>query len=341
MSDGDRRRLATFARDLLASGASDGPGPDEVAAYVDGALGGSERDAFEELMAEDPELRAEVAELRELRTALQAEKAARRKRLAAWVGLAAAAIVGVLVWRVRLDAPRPAIVAEARPILALHDGGRDVVLRADGSLSGLPELPSAARDAVAGALRDGRLLLPAELSALAGTRGTLMGGGEPAPFRVVAPVATFVRSDRPVLKWTAHPRAAGYDVEVYDEALAPVASMHVSGATTVTLTKPLARGGTYVWQVAALTPHGRVIAPAPPEPEVRFRVLDASADAALGAALRATGGDDLAAGILLARAGVRDEAEERLARLAADNPGSPQVARLLAAVREAAAPGSR
>ena len=56
--------------------------------------------------------------------------------------------------------------------------------------------------------------------------------------------------------------------------------------------------------------------------------------AALESALAAASDSDLVAGILLARAGVRDEAEARLARLSAANPESAEAARLLAAVRK-------
>lgn len=159
-----------------------------------------------------------------------------------------------------------------------------------------------------------------------------MGAAGETGFNVIAPVATFVRSERPIFRWTPHPKARGYEVAVFS-GLVKIASVRVSGAAEAPLPVSLERGRTYLWQVAALTPAGRLVAPKPPEAEARFRVLGAEAAAALDKALGAAGDSDLAAGVLLARAGVRDEAETHLARLAAENPDSPEARRLLELVR--------
>jgi hypothetical protein len=207
-------------------------------------------------------------------------------------------------------------------------------LRADGSLAGLAGLSLEARADVMVALRSGDLPLPKSLARLRGTQGTLMGEASvEAAFHVVAPVATFVRSEQPTFRWTPHPRAIAYEVVVFNEDLVKVALVRVMRAAEATAPAPLERGRTYLWQVTALTPAGRVVAPTPPAAEARFRVLGAPAVAALDKALAAVADSDLAAGVLLARAGVREEAETRFAQLAAANPDSAEARRLLDAVR--------
>jgi hypothetical protein len=331
-----RRQVEASFRDRLAAGETDGPGSDEVAAYVDGSMEPADRAAFLELLAVDPALRDEVADLEDLRDALGREARTSRP-WAAWTGLAAAAgLAALLLWRALPPTPtaRPVPVEQASaPIVTLRDGEREVTLSGDGSLAGLPAVPLELTGAVVAALRDGALPRPEAVGALRRAAGTLLGPSPAAAFGLAAPVATLVRSDRPTLRWMSHPRARGYEVTVFSEEQVKVAGVRTAAVTEATLPSSLERGRTYLWQVAALTPEGRIVAPAPPEPPARLRVLGKAESAALESALRAAGDSDLVAGILLARAGVRDEAEARLARLQAANPESAEAARLLAAVR--------
>jgi hypothetical protein len=147
-----------------------------------------------------------------------------------------------------------------------------------------------------------------------------------------------VRSDRPTFRWTPLAGAQGYVVSVSGEDLTPVTESPRLTKTDWTPARPLARDTTYLWQVAAVTRHGRRAVPAPPEPEARFRVLGAGASRALERALAAVHGSRLASGFLLARAGVVDEAEPFLATLAADNPANAEVTRLVEALRGVAGP---
>ena len=93
-------------------------------------------------------------------------------------------------------------------------------------------------------------------------------------------------------------------------------------------------GVTYQWQVTADTPEGPVRAPAPPAPDARFRVIDAAAGKTLDRDLARAGSSKLLKGLLLAQAGVLDEAEQAFEALQAENPDSKRVADLLARVRE-------
>jgi predicted Zn-dependent protease len=68
-------------------------------------------------------------------------------------------------------------------------------------------------------------------------------------------------------------------------------------------------------------------------PEARFLVLAAEAEAELARRLASARGSHLVVGVLLAEAGVLDEAERELRALAAANPGQADVQRLLAGLR--------
>jgi hypothetical protein len=144
-----------------------------------------------------------------------------------------------------------------------------------------------------------------------------------------------VRGDRPVFRWTPLSGARAYVVTVAREDLTQVAQSEELAATEWTPGRPLPRGTTLSWQVAALTSEGRRIAPAPPDPEARFELLEARRAEALARSLAEVGGSRLAIGYLLARAGALDEAETALAALAASNPDAEPVARLLDGLRAA------
>src|SRR5262245_5965910 len=88
-ADEAERRLAASFRRALEGAAAEAPDFEEVPAYVEGRLRGHERALFEERLAEDELLRAEVQDLRDLRGEMDRTRPAR----VAWVGWAAAAAV--------------------------------------------------------------------------------------------------------------------------------------------------------------------------------------------------------------------------------------------------------
>ena len=250
---------------------------------------------------------------------------------AAAAGLVAA--LGALLWmrsgtppggQQLATAPTPqAPMAVAR----LLDESGPVALGADGSISGL-DVPRDLQASLAEAMRSGQVRVPLLRSDLAVSRVTAMGpGGASAPFGPLAPLSTLVRSDRPTLRFTAHPGASGYVVSIYDLDLERVASSPTLRATEWTPERPLPRGRTYLWQIEARTPTGRVAAPAPPAAEARFHVASADTAASVDAAVGT--GSHLAAGVALAEAGFADEAEEHFERLVALNPDSAEAKKLL------------
>ncbi len=354
MNDDPESTLAgSFREDLLAAEA-EAPDFEEVAAYVDGQLRGEARTLFEERMREDPLLQAEVRDLQDLRAEM-----ARPRRVAravpAWTYYAAAAVLlaavaGFLVTSApprsttrpgpvadREAAGAPATAAAAPALVAtVQDGPGAIELRADGTLRGLPVPPSLEASLVR-ALRDGAVAVPA-LRADHAVAPVVALGPSPAAgsrFAPVAPLSTLVRSDRPTLRWSAHPRARTYEVSVFDLDLEPVAASGPITATDWTPKAALRRGQTYLWQVEATTASGSETVPSPPAPEARFHVASAAAAGAVEQALAT--GSDLAAGVALAEAGFLDEAAQRFEALAAANPASREVRRLretLAAARK-------
>lgn len=348
---GDVERLRAALQAEAQSGwPAEEPGYETVAAYVDGALDDVGRELFEARLQDDPQLQAEVADLQVLRARLARPVPRvvpfRARVLLPLSGLAAAAalILALLAtWRpagpvqpsplqAQLSTPLP--LAPER--LRLADGGGAVVLRGDGSLEGLPGLPAESARAVAAALGDGRLELPAHLSGLQGRQGVLMGGPAPAArLRVLSPQGVNVRAARPEFRWQPLSGARAHVVSIFSEDLTPVLrSPELPGAAASWRAgADLPRGRSYVWQVAALIGEERQVAPAPPEPEARFRVLGAEDARGLERELGAAGDSRLARGVLLARAGVLDEAEQALGELQAQNPQSPEVARLLKQLR--------
>ena len=333
MNDDPETALARSFRESLLSAEAEAPSFEDVAAYVDGRLDGDARVAFEERLREDPLLQAEVADLEALRREMaQPRRAA--ATLPSWTYLAAAAVLVAAVAgflstrppRATSSATRaatpPTAAGEPAVVASLRDGAGSLELRADGTLRG-PRVPEGLAPSVVRALRDGAVAVPALRADLAVAPVTAMGGGSVAAarFAPAGPLSTLVRSDRPTLRWSPHPRARSYQVSVFDLDLEPVAA---SGAITATEWTPgtaLRRGQTYLWQVQATTAAGSETVPSPPAPEARFHVASASAVATVEPAIAS--GSALAAGVALAEAGFLEEAAQRFDALGRGQPGVP------------------
>jgi hypothetical protein len=241
-------------------------------------------------------------------------------------------------------APEPAVT------IALKDRGGDVGLDGDGQLTGLDLLPVAEGRAVAAALRHAKVEVATVTASLALPAPAGDAGG-PAP---VSPAGTVVRAQRPTLSWDAITGVATYSVVVSDESGVVAARADNVRGHTWTVSRPLRRGATYTWRVAAgrmpasgapiaaaaadVVPAGGAAAdnarPAAPDggsttPSAaafglaRFRVLDKDEAAALDRLLRSSGGSALAAGVFFARAGLLDDAEKELRAVLDANPDSP------------------
>jgi hypothetical protein len=338
----DRQILEGFFRDELRKSGAEAPSFDDLAAYVEGGLSSEERTALEERLAGDPVLRQEVDDLRELHVQMVRPRlaAVSRRRPWAFAGLAAAAAVAAVAFWLQPGPGRQPPGGDASPvppsptsIAVLRDGAARLVLSADGSVSGLPTQDPALRTAVVGAFH-GLLPAPQGLAPLQTGRSTLMGGSEgPPAFAPQAPLGTRVATDRPTFRWGRHPQARSYEVTVYDQDLEKQAASGPVAGTEWQPARPLKPGRMYLWQVAAQTSHGRVTVPAPPEPEARFEVAARELLADVERRRSAAPGSHLVGGLVLVEAGLLDDAEVELDALAAENPGSPQVAGLRESLR--------
>jgi hypothetical protein len=235
-----------------------------------------------------------------------------------------AGVAAMLALVVLLRRPEPSAVAKEAS--APSASPRETALRSE------------EKAAVDAAIAAGRVDIPAEARALAGSVGRLLGGNAATSAMLpMSPSGTFVDSATPEFSWQPVAGAESYRVAVFDAAFRELASsgtlkMAMANAkTSWTPTSPLPAGVPLAWQVIARMPNGsEVLAPVPPRPEARFTVLDA-ASAARIADLRARLSDrPIALGVLLARAGLLDDAAREFDR-ASREPAQADLARKLRA----------
>jgi hypothetical protein len=161
--------------------------------------------------------------------------------------------------------------------------------------------------------------------------GALMGAGPShVDFLPLGPLG-LTDNDQPTLTWTSldtRGRAVVYRVDVFDASYDRVARSEWLNGTTWTPERPLPAGRTYVWQVTARTGGRDVTVPAPPQPEARFLITTPEQHDALAAMRSRANGSHLALAVLLANAGVVDEAARELALARSADPESPALQRL-------------
>ena len=270
------------------------------------------------LRKEISDARARVAELERINASL-------KERIADIDSLQAE------VATLRQDNERLRVAAEGQALVSLNDAGGQIILDAQGNLSGI-QAASRYEQAIKEALQTERVKLPASLRELRGSSGTMMGAS-PSGFDLIAPVGVVVETDRPTFRWSPLEGAMGYTVAVYDEALVRVATGEAGAATSWTVSDPLPRGKTYIWQVRAVKDGQEVVAPPPSHSKIRFKVLEASKLDEIKRARDAHSSSHLAMGIIYAEAGLVDEAQREFAELVKVNPQSPVVRKLLRSVQ--------
>jgi len=233
-------------------------------------------------------------------------------RSRAWLGLAAAIVLAVLIpamWTMRAGRQEPST-----------------------ALPGLDALGPAEQSQVRTALSAGVATLPAFLADLNGTRETLMGRPSPAAsdaFRLTAPVGTGTASDQPDFAWQPLSGARDYVVTVFDEHSNVVARSSSLARPGWRPSDPLPRGRTYVWQVAASRNGEVVTMPQAPEPAARFRVIDGHAAEVLQRVERSQPQAHVLLGVLNMNAGVRDEAARQFRQVQPTDPGADVARRSL------------
>jgi hypothetical protein len=205
----------------------------------------------------------------------------------------------------------------------------------EASVAGFDLLPATEAARVKAALSAGVVDLPSSLTDLTNRTETLMGKPAGAAFQPIAPIATVVVSDRPVFRWSAPPDAQEYSVSVFDVDLNPLARSASLAETSWTPPQPLPRDRVYVWQVTARRGGESLIAPAPPSPPARFRVMDELTAATIDRVSQAQPQSHLLLGILHAQAGARAEAEAHLQEVPSTDPYIEVARRTLERLRNA------
>ena len=160
-----------------------------------------------------------------------------------------------------------------------------------------------------------------------------MGGVDPSKhFAVSEPAGRIILSDRPTFRWSRLSSATGYVVEVYDEKFNSVITSPVLTAVNWT-SPPLTRGQLYSWQVKAISEGQEFLAPRPPAQQAKFRILDQVKAAEISRVRRDYPSSHLLLGLVYARAGLLDEAEQELSALQKANPDVAVVRNFIANIR--------
>jgi hypothetical protein len=221
------------------------------------------------------------------------------------------------------------------PLIALNDGGGgQITLDRSGHLAGLESLPPELKKNVETVLTTRQFHVPPALGNLSESTGRLRGTPENQNILVpLQPTGVVIESDRPTFRWRALEGVSDYLVTIYDSKLRSVDSSGPLVGTEWTISRPLERGVTYSWQIRAVKDGKTVIAPKPPAPEARFRVLNRKAVAALKNAKRVHGSSHLAMGVFYWKQGLIDEAEREFEALVRGNPESPIAVELLRSLR--------
>jgi len=235
------------------------------------------------------------------------------------------------------SSPSPAVVEGGAPTdsIALNDGGGRVILDQEGRLIAQQPLPPAYEQMIKRALTTGGVETP-DLAALNVKTGSLMGGGENAPFKLLEPIAKVIESNQPDFRWQPLAGATNYTITVYDADFNRVTTSPLLTGTEWRPSQPLPRGAIYSWQVKAMKDGREIVVPEPPAPEAKFKVLEQAKAEELARARRQFADSHLTLGLLYAQAGMLDESERELRMLVDANQASPLARKLLRSVKPSA-----
>ena len=220
------------------------------------------------------------------------------------------------------------------PLIALNDGMGQVTLDRSGHVAGLQSLPPDLRKNIESVLVTRELPVTQTLVELSAGSSRLRGGGsQQNSFLPMEPTGIVIESDRPTFRWRPLAEGSDYVVTIYDSRLRSVQNSGPLAGTEWTTPTPLQRGVTYSWQISAVKEGRTVVAPKPPVPEARFKVLDRNSSNWLGQHEKIHGSSHLAMGVLYWRIGLIDKAEREFEALVTANPESPIAEELLANLR--------
>jgi hypothetical protein len=212
---------------------------------------------------------------------------------------------------------------QAPAILALQDGERQITIDANGNFIGLPVATDKFADPIKRSLQTLHLQIPSIPSELKPPKGKLLGPTGDASFSPISPYGSIVFSERPEFRWQPLVNAKSYRVSIYDRQYQKILISDDLSETSWIPSKALARGEIYSWQVTAELNGQEIIAPIPPAPEAKFKVLDAVPAREIEEAKVTAKDSHLLLGILYAEAGLLSDAEKEFLALQSANPKSP------------------
>jgi hypothetical protein len=305
-NEGDLRRTAESLRRQLAS---EHPDEETLVAYVDGTLDPTAREAVGEHLAGCATCSETVADLTEVRQSLA--RVGGRAHTTRWLlaaAIAGAAILAGILYLRSTTTPR-------HPLPSAGAYGR-------------PEWDAL----VAGARATGRVTPPAAWTAVQSGPDVIRGSQGSGTAGTFVPSATVIESRQPEFSWPATPGAA-YVVRV-SSGTTEIMHSELLHQASWKPAAPLSRGLTYMWQVEARH-GGRVeVMPLPPHPTLLFFIADERAARDLAEARRRFPNDHLLLGLLCGQAGMREGAQEELARWVARHPDDRTARELLASVSD-------
>jgi len=273
-------------------------GYEELVAYMDDELGPIERCAVAERLSRSAPARRELRDLLEFKEEMALAGQGSAGGFQKWVlpiaaGIMIAAVAGWWITTTRRN-----------------DIARDLT----------PELRTTLHEVMA----QGHFVLPPAVNQLRLGREQIAGRVAPAGngLKLISPVGTAVATETPIFRWSKVEEATGYRLNLALRGReSPTRTFDLpSNQTTWKISTPLASGQTYEWEVQAIRNDETLEqAPAPPEPEAIFYVLDRPQQIDVSKQREKLSRSHLALGLAYARAGLIDDARDEFRALEKDD----------------------
>lgn len=233
--------------------------------------------------------------------------------------------------------PQPAdepVASNPPVVVSLKDNNREVRLDQEGKLTGLEGFDESSQKMVRAALAGEDLAKPRVLDELSPPPIRLLGeaSGEQT-FDIISPARRVITEVRPTLRWQALSGATNYVISIFDHNFKRVAVSPPLSKTNWTVDVPLKRGQTYSWEVTATKDGKHITAPVAPDPIAQFRLLEADKLSALSKLKHQKPVSHLMLGLMYARSGLVNDAENEFRTLVRENPDSALAKKLLRTVQ--------
>ncbi len=156
-------------------------------------------------------------------------------------------------------------------------------------------------------------------------------GDKGVSFTVTGPYSTVISDDRPTFRWTALSGASHYTVSVYDANLNLIKTSEPLTATQWAIPNQLKRGRIYTWVVTAIKDGKEVLAPKLPA-RAEFKIIEKSELIKLDKMVNQMQ-SAAARGVLYARGGLLDNAEQQLRAHLSLHPADETAMKLLRTIK--------